>query len=151
MRELVYLFNEITANIAHAAVVLPNIPIFAELWDLCSHNEILLYTRDSIEQIAQVRQYLFNPNPLSADEIWPIIDDFQEANELTSWDDLTLEDRSAEFIDINMRNLRHLRYTTSHRNRILDELIRFHLRNNTLSRPENRYLRNFINSGGRRW
>lgn len=147
---IIRLEHDLVFNIEHAMHIVPHVPLVSELWDIVTQQDALLFIEDTVNQVTQVGQFLDDPTKLSPahlGEIEPILDEFKIANGLNHWNNLTVQEQSKEFININVRNLSNLKSTTSNPNRVVSALIDFHIRNNTLDLPANQFVRNLIING----
>ena len=112
---------DISINLAALTILLPNAAFLTELWGVCSPDAIMEFATDATNQIGQVTRYLDNPTPELAAQTSDIVEEFRDAGDF-AWDDLTLEERSREFINIHTRNLELIRNNSS--SRVLTELNR---------------------------
>lgn len=129
-QRLVETYTQIDTNLTIAEQRWGITHVVSNLWGLCSITDAREYAGEALCQILIAKNSLLNQAGRIASSLPDLLLEFQDIHELTGWDNLTLQAKTEQFVHRQIRNLEHLKWSTSEQSRVLEELQLFRIRNN---------------------
>jgi hypothetical protein len=116
-------FEHLTSNIAILMECAPDTMLITRLWGTISLATAQIHAWELGTNIELAKDYLANPIPGPMPSLINLINEFQEARDITSWNDLNLEDKVKDWEATCKRDIVNLkRNTARHVSRISLEL-----------------------------